>query len=187
MYKRVILCILLFIFIHYSCINITYANVKYNNYIYTHLGNESNRVAIINGNPQYLLQYDCDGYDLRLLAEVMYHENGMNGRECMYLTGAVVINRVKHKRYPNTIKEVLYQKGQYATTGKFFTKTIPTEVYEIARELLLYRAYDVPKNVIFQSMHPYLGSGIYKSIPSSYAPTKDIEYFCYEWKEGNYE
>ena len=123
--------------------------------------------------------YEVDDYDLKLLAEVMYHENYMNGYECMYLTGAVVINRVNHDRFPDTIHDVLYQKGQYATTGRFFTKTIPTEVYDIAERLLMYQACDVPSNVIFQAMRKQ-GSGIYKIIPSSYAPEKDKEYFCYE-------
>lgn len=174
---NVLLFVLLFILITPN--TNTYSKVK-DDYAYISLDDrEIGKVVLYNNHAQVIYPEKVDGYDLRLLAEVMYHENGMNGKDCMYLTGAVVINRILHDGFPDTVYDVLYQKGQYATTGKFFTKTIPTEVYEIARELLLYRAYDVPRNVIYQSMRR-LGSGVYKKIPSSYAPTKDIEYFCYE-------
>ena len=175
---NVLLFVLLFVLITPNAN--TSAKIK-EDYAYISLDDrEVGKVVLYNNHAQVIYPEKVDGYDLRLLAEVMYHENGMNGRYCMYLTGAVVINRVLHDRYPNSVHEVLYQKGQYATTGKFFTKTIPTEVYEIAREVLMYQAYDVPRNVIYQSMHKSYGSGIYKAIPSSYAPTRDIEYFNYE-------
>ncbi len=118
--------------------------------------------------------------DIQLLAEVMYHENYVNGDKCMLYTGSVVINRVNRKRWPNTIRDVLYQTNplQYATTGEFFTEEVPEEVYSIAKYLLIFGSV-LPENVVYQAMHP-LGSGIYDQIPSSYAPERDIEYFCYE-------
>ena len=112
--------------------------------------------------------------DLNLLAEVMFHENWSTDKnhEAARLTGAVVLNRVKSKRWPNTIREVLYQKRQYSTTGKFFSKEIPQECYDIARDLLVNGTPDVPENVIFQSTHPEFGSGVWKCING--------EYFNYE-------
>ena len=66
--------------------------------------------------------------DRELLAQVMYWENYCNGEEAMLLTGSVVLNRRDHCSWcPDTIKGVLYQKGQYSTTSKFFTKEIPAE------------------------------------------------------------
>lgn len=119
--------------------------------------------------------------DIELLAEVMFHENYVNGEEVMYYTGAVVMNRVKSKHYPDTIKGVLYQNHprQYGTTDEFFTKTVPQEVYTLAVKILKYGTSDVPDNVVYQAMFRQ-GSGVWKRIPSVYAPTKDIEYFCYE-------
>lgn len=115
--------------------------------------------------------------DLSLLAEVMYHENYSTGRtweercECMLLTGSVVLNRRDHCSWcPDTIKGVLYQDGQYATTGKFFTVDIPESVYGLAKQLLEEGSI-APEGVVFQSMH-IQGSSIYKVIEG--------EYFCWE-------
>lgn len=112
--------------------------------------------------------------DIELLAEVMYHENWHTDKEHLaaYYTGAVVLNRVKHKWFPNTIKAVLYQKGQYATTHKFFTKTLPLECYQLAVKLLKEGTPEMPVSVIFQSTHKEFGSGVWKCING--------EYFNYE-------
>ncbi len=115
--------------------------------------------------------------DVSLLSEVMYHENYCNGDYVMRLTGSVVLNRVAHKGYPNTVRGVLYQKGQYETMPRFFTKKIPDEARQIAKELLIFGSI-APPNVVYQAMFPQ-GSGVWKPIPSSYSKD-DIEYFCYE-------
>ena len=121
---------------------------------------------------------DVSVEDVDLLAQVMYHENGMNGDAVMYYTGAVVMNRVHHKGYPDTVKGVLYAKGQYSTTPLFFTKKIPFGVYCLAARILKLGTVGVPENVVYQAMFPQ-GSGVWKPIPSSYSKD-DIEYFCYE-------
>lgn len=112
--------------------------------------------------------------DIELLAEVMFHENWSTDKDHLaaYYTGAVVLNRVKHKWFPNTIKAVLYQKGQYATTHKFFTKTLPLECYQLAVKLLKEGTPEMPVSVIFQSTHKEFGSGVWKCING--------EYFNYE-------
>lgn len=111
--------------------------------------------------------------DIKLLAEVMYHENWHTDKEhkAAYYTGAVVLNRVARKDFPDTVKGVLYQKGQYITTGKFFTVELPLECYEMAKELLM-KGADIPIAVIFQSTHKSFGSGVWKCING--------EYFNYE-------
>lgn len=107
--------------------------------------------------------------DRELLAEVMYHENYCNGDYIMKLTGSVVLNRVKCEWYPNSIKDVLYQKGQYATVGKFYTEPIPRKVYRHADHLLLFGSI-APDYVLFQSMYPNLGTVWY---------SENGEYFSY--------
>ena len=92
---------------------------------------------------------------INLLAEVIYHENWYTDKDKLtaYWTGAVVMNRVKSLKFPNTVKEVLYQKKpiQYSTTGKFFTKEIPDECYEMARDIWENGTPDVPENVLYQA------------------------------------
>lgn len=110
--------------------------------------------------------------DIKLLAEVIYYENWTTDpeKESAWLTGVVVLNRVKSKDWPDTVHDVLYQRGQYSTTKKFFTKELPDEVYAMAEDLIRNGTGDVPENVVFQSTFKQ-GKGIYKVIKG--------EYFCY--------
>lgn len=110
--------------------------------------------------------------DVNLLAEVIYWENWHTDKEHLaaYYTGAVVMNRVKSKEWPNSIEAVLYERGQYSTTKYFFTEEIPAEVYEMAERILRDGTDDVPEGVIFQSMRP-LGK-VWKKV--------NTDYFCFE-------
>ena len=107
--------------------------------------------------------------DLDLLSEVIFHENYDNGDYIMRLTGSVVLNRVAHKDFPNSIRDVLYQKGQYSTVPMFFTKAIPNSVRQIARELLIFGSI-APPDIIWQAMFPQ-GKGVWYEY--------NHEYFCY--------
>lgn len=140
------------------------------------------RVTIITGEipiPQVTqaikekVKQDGRHTDTEYLAEVMYHENWHTDSEHLvaYYTGAVVMNRVNSERWADTVKDVLYQAGQYSTTHKFFTKEIPQECYDMAADIIENGTPDVPKNVIYQSMRVQ-GSGVWKVING--------EYFCYE-------
>lgn len=109
--------------------------------------------------------------EINLLAEVIYHENWHTDKEHMaaYYTGAVVMNRVNSKAWPDTVKGVLYQRGQYSTTKYFYTKEIPPEVYDMAWDIYRNGTPDVPEDVIFQAMRP-LGK-TWKKV--------NTDYFCY--------
>lgn len=117
-------------------------------------------------------EWEAEQENIKLLAEVIYHENWNTDSEHLaaYYTGAVVMNRVKSSAWPDTIKEVLYQRGQYSTTKKFFTKTLPDEVYDMARDIIRNGTDDVPENVIFQATFKQ-GHGVWKRVKT--------DYFCY--------
>ena len=117
-------------------------------------------------------EWEAEQEDIKLLAEVIYHENWNTDSEHLaaYYTGAVVMNRVKSSAWPDTIKEVLYQRGQYSTTKKFFTKALPDEVYDMARNIIRNGTDDVPENVIFQATFKQ-GRGVWKRVKT--------DYFCY--------
>lgn len=108
--------------------------------------------------------------DMRLLANVIYFENWHTDAEKLaaYYTGAVVLNRVANRNFPNTIRGVVYQDGQYITTKRFFSEELPEECYTLAMYLLKYGAPDVPRNVIYQSTHPEFGSGVWREINGEY-------------------
>ena len=109
--------------------------------------------------------------EVDLLAEVIYWENWHTDKEHLaaYYTGAVVMNRVNSKAWPDTVKGVLYQRGQYSTTKYFYTKEIPPEVYDMAWDIYRNGTPEVPENVIFQAMRP-LGK-TWKKV--------NTDYFCY--------
>ena len=116
---------------------------------------------------------EAEHSDVELLAEVMYHENWNTDPDHLaaYYTGAVVMNRVNSDVWPDTIRDVLYQSGQYSTTRKFFTKELPGECLEMAKRIIEEGTPDVPETVVFQSMRKQ-GSGVWKQV--------ETVYFCYE-------
>lgn len=104
-----------------------------------------------------------------LLAQLMEAENGSASDECMYLTGVVVLKRVKAKGFPNTVYDVIYQKGQYSTAKRLKSIKPSDRALELADELLINGVDEYPDKLVFQSMFPQ-GHKVYKKI--------DGEYFC---------
>ena len=109
--------------------------------------------------------------DISLLAEAIYHENWHTDKEKLTAryTGAVVMNRVNSPEWPDSVEGVLYQKGQYSTTKKFFTVQLPDECYDMARDIYVNGTPDVPEDVVFQAT--FKQGKIWKVING--------EYFCY--------
>lgn len=77
-----------------------------------------------------------------LLAGLIYCEAGNQPYEGKVAVGAVVMNRVASGRFPNTIQEVIYQRGQFtpAMTGKLArviaSGRIPESCFQAARAAL---------------------------------------------------
>lgn len=111
--------------------------------------------------------------EVYLIAEVIFWENWFTDPEHLaaYYSGAVVMNRVKSPLWPDTVKGVVYQKGQYSTTKYFYTKELPPEVYEMAWDIYRYGTPDVPYNVVFQATFKQ-GSG-------DWIEPINGEHFCY--------
>lgn len=110
--------------------------------------------------------------DIDLLAHLLYAEAGYSwiSDETLYYVGSVALNRVNSKYYPDTLYEVIYQKGQYACTWDGNIEKTPTKrCYEIAEDLLRNGSV-LPENVVYQASFKQ-GSGVY-----SY---QDKMYFCY--------
>ena len=87
--------------------------------------------------------------DLELLALVIYQEAGGNNYsdETRLMVGSVVMNRVKDNRFPNTIYDVLMQKGQYGLlhwTGPVWPATASHETEALAVE----RAYAIAERIL---------------------------------------
>ena len=109
--------------------------------------------------------------DLDLLARTIYAESKDEKSEEHYLlAGNVVMNRVASPKYPNTIKDVIYQKGQYSPTWNGQIKHKPNQLaIDCARRLLKGERF-CPEDVLFQAEFKQ-GTGVYKKIGKTY--------FCY--------
>lgn len=120
-------------------------------------------------------QYTKD--ELYLLSHLIQGEAGSDfiTDEHQQLVGRVVVNRVKSDKYPDTLKEVIYQKGQYqCTTNGQFDKNPSKRAIKNAK-LVLEGKVDCPENVIYQAEFKQ-GSGVYKKIETIISTT----FFCYE-------
>ena len=128
------------------------------------------------------LNYTYD--ELYCVAVAIYNEAGGNActDEHRELVGYVVLNRVKDSRYPNTIRKVLEQPGQYEgidKNGIYFAKRGNSALelkaleraWKTAKKVLENRNnIPVPENVVFQAQFKQ-GNGVYKKLYNTY--------FCY--------
>lgn len=80
--------------------------------------------------------------DVALLAALIYCEAGNQPYEGKVAVGAVVLNRIESRRFPNTLNGVIYQRGQFtpAMTGKLArvlrSGKVPSSCFEAAQDAL---------------------------------------------------
>ncbi len=100
--------------------------------------------------------------DLKLLAALIYCEAGNQCYDGKVAVGAVVLNRMESKRFPNSLSGVIYQRGQFtpAMTGKLArvlrNGNIPSSCYQAAQDAL--NGVDPVNGALFFNT----GSGNYK-------------------------
>lgn len=116
--------------------------------------------------------------DLDLLSRIIYAEAGSSWIPdwVQRLVGSVVLNRVKSSYYPNTIKEVIYQPGQYSPTWNGSIHNRPDSRTVANAKYLLENGSVCPANVTGQNSI-ITGSGVYQSYRDSILGT--TIYFCY--------
>lgn len=109
--------------------------------------------------------------ELDIMAHLLCGECQTGSVELQKAVGSVVLNRVDHRSYPNDIRSVVFQRGQYACTWDGNYYRTPTERnWEIADWLLRYGSV-LPPSVIYQAQFRQ-GHGVYAKIGR--------EIFCYE-------
>lgn len=116
--------------------------------------------------------------DLDLLSRIIYAEAGCTWipNWVQRMVGSVVLNRVKSGYYPNTIKEVIYQPGQYSPTWDGSIRKTPDARTIANAKYLLEHGSVCPANVTGQNS-VITGSGVYQSYYDSILGT--TVYFCY--------
>lgn len=108
--------------------------------------------------------------DLYVLAHQICGEAQNCSNEEQLYVGSVVLNRVNHAAYPNTVKAVVFQKGQYACTrdGNYYRE--PTAQNWANARYLLENGSVLPANVVYQSGKRQ-GHGVYQKTR--------YHYYCY--------
>ena len=112
--------------------------------------------------------------DVWYLSRVIQAESGYCQTEMMEGVGSVVLNRVESDLFPDSIREVIEQPGQYSTLSWLSQQTPTVEVMEVTYDLLD-NGSKYPDDVIYQANFVQ-GSGIYKTLSTSYSTM----YFCYK-------
>jgi hypothetical protein len=121
---------------------------------------------------KFVQKYEYSQDNVWYLSHVIAAEAGADWTtdEAVFYVGSVVLNRVESSSFPNSIKEVVLQPGQYATVP-YLSRYEPSErVMEVTYELLNEGSV-LPENVVYQANFKQ-GSGVYD--------VQNSMYFCYQ-------
>ena len=121
---------------------------------------------------------EIDPEELYWLSHVIMAEEEGASYENKIMCGLVVMNRVKDKDFPNTIKDVIFEKNQKGDQQYACIITVKNKKARIwlepnedsiraAKEILSGNSIKIPENVVYQSERP-LGSGVYIKIGNQY-------------------
>ena len=129
------------------------------------------------------MEYSTDGQrwkevhlneeEWELLAHLIFAEAGSDwcSDNMMYYVGSVVLNRIESEYFPNTMREVIYQPGQYSCVDNgMIDYEYNQRAYNVAEDLLTSGSC-LPKNVVFQAQFEQ-GDGTYVVVQNMY--------FCYK-------
>ena len=137
-----------------------------------HAAEQARNAALAAGGEGTAVSFD----DLLLLARVI---DAMAGSDWLtddfrMCVGEVVLNRVASKEFPDTLYDVVYQRGQYTVvnTARFSTLVPRRECVECALRLLLGERHMVPA-VVYQA--DYLQGELFTMFPDRQLGST---YFC---------
>ncbi len=125
--------------------------------------------------------------DFMLIAKIIWAEAGSEwlDDEWKMCVGEVVLNRVASPEFPNTVKEVLEQPGQYyGANSRYFNNIIPTErCAQVAMRLMNGERVINDPSVVFQANFRQ-GGGVHTAC---YDKLLGWTYFCYSRNISLYE
>lgn len=111
-----------------------------------------NEIIDQNGSDQVKISFD----DLYLLAKLICAEAGSDwlSDDFRLCVGEVVLNRVESPEFPDSISDVVYQKGQYASAGTAaFASLVPSQACVDVALRLMQGERKMAPSVVFQSDH----------------------------------
>ena len=111
-----------------------------------------NEIIDQNGSGEVKISFD----DLYLLAKLICAEAGSDwlSDDFRLCVGEVVLNRVDSPEFPDSISDVVYQKGQYASAGTAaFASLVPSQACVDVALRLMQGERKMAPSVVFQSDH----------------------------------
>ena len=137
---------------------------------------------------QKLAQYSDE--DIRILTTTVFHEAGHTTEQLRQYVAQVVLNRVEDSRFPDTVKGVITQPGQYST--KYATVEAANAIqatdskngtyyYGICEDSVkaaMMGLVEMPSNVLYQANFSQ-GKGVWKSVYFNSGWYASTSYFCY--------
>ena len=136
---------------------------------------------------QKLAQYSDE--DIRILTTTVFHEAGHTTEQLRQYVAQVVLNRVEDSRFPDTVKGVITQPGQYST--KYATVEAANAIqatdskngtyyYGICEDSVkaaMMGQVEMPSNVLYQANFSQ-GKGVWKSVYFNSGWYASTSYFC---------
>lgn len=98
--------------------------------------------------------------DVMVLAQIISHEAKSEGLNGWIAVGEVVLNRVNSSLFPNTVKEVVYQKGQFTSASSLSRITPTEEILNTARMLLRGQISILNNKNVLYFRNPTITSGL---------------------------
>ena len=137
---------------------------------------------------QKLAQYSDE--DIRILTTTVFHEAGHTTEQLRQYVAQVVLNRVEDSRFPDTVKGVITQPGQYST--KYATVEAANAIqatdskngtyyYGICEDSVkaaMMGQVEMPSNVLYQANFSQ-GKGVWRSVYFNSGWYASTSYFCY--------
>ncbi len=128
--------------------------------------------------------------DIRILTTAVFNEAGHTTDQLRQYVAQVVLNRVADSRFPDTVKGVITQPGQYA--GDYATQEATQKIKdadsangtfyyamcEDAVKTAMMGQVDMPANVIYQANFAQ-GKGVWKEVYFNSGWFASTSYFCY--------
>ena len=137
---------------------------------------------------QKLAQYSDE--DIRILTTTVFHEAGHTTEQLRQYVAQVVLNRVEDSRFPDTVKGVITQPGQYSTkcaTVEAANAIQATDskngtyyygICEDSVKAAMMGQVEMPSNVLYQANFSQ-GKGVWKSVYFNSGWYASTSYFCY--------
>lgn len=112
---------------------------------------------------------EADDAERELMAQIVMNEAEGEPQDGKQAVATVIVNRVLSPLFPDTIREVIYEKNQFATSG---TKTPTQECYDAVDAALKYEGF--PTNLFyFRNEHYHSFGKPYAKIGNHYFSTED--------------